>query len=229
MVAEFRILIIEDDLVLRTALSQFLGVHYKVDTACSLGAAREAIQNETFGVILLDKTLPDGFGPSILPIIAARSSETAVIIITGDDDLLAVSRAIAEGADDYVIKTETMIRDLLVRIPIAIRHARARAFIDRSRRLSFYRMPMTEADIAPSAHQSMIVQFERDYFTNALRAVRGNTFKLAAKLAISRSTLFRKFGELEISVRHVNGSLDGFADHPTLTNATTHQSCLGLT
>jgi signal transduction histidine kinase len=55
-------------------------------------------------VVLLDLGLPDLPGLAVLEQIVARSEETAVIVVTGVDDLTVAVDAIRRGAWDYVVK-----------------------------------------------------------------------------------------------------------------------------
>jgi len=55
-------------------------------------------------LVLLDLGLPDMPGLDVLEQIVARSEETAVIVVTGVDDLTVAVDAIRRGAWDYVVK-----------------------------------------------------------------------------------------------------------------------------
>jgi DNA-binding NtrC family response regulator len=119
----FRILLVEDMESFRGAVSQLLGVYNDVAEADSLASARSILQRETFDVVVLDKGLPDGDGTELLPEIKSAHPNTVVIVLTSDSDFSAVKHCISRGADDYVVKSENVIPDLLVRIPIAVSKA----------------------------------------------------------------------------------------------------------
>lgn len=62
-----RILIVEDDTVLRKHLARlFVREGYAVNTAATQAAAREQLADTAFDVLLLDVTLPDGDGLALL-------------------------------------------------------------------------------------------------------------------------------------------------------------------
>lgn len=107
----------------RGAVSQLLGVYNDVSEADSLRSARLLLQKQTFDVVILDKGLPDGDGIELLTEIKASHPNTVVIVLTSDSDFSAVKHCIARGADDYVVKSENVIPDLLVRVPIAVSKA----------------------------------------------------------------------------------------------------------
>ena len=62
-----KILVLEDDLIVRRNLEQLLRQQrYDVATADTLAAAREALARDTFDLIFLDLRLPDGEGTELL-------------------------------------------------------------------------------------------------------------------------------------------------------------------
>lgn len=120
MKSDFKILLVEDMASFRGAVVQMLGVYNDVDEAGTVAEARNKIQSGTYDVVLLDKGLPDGNGKSLISEIKATSPNTVVIVLTSDSDFTSVKHCIALGADDYVIKSENIIPDLLVRIPVVV-------------------------------------------------------------------------------------------------------------
>jgi DNA-binding NtrC family response regulator len=123
--ASFRILIVEDMESFRSAVSQLLGVYNDVSEADSLTSARALLQKHDFDVVILDKGLPDGDGTELLTEIKSSYPKIVVIVLTSDSDFSAVKHCIAKGADDYVIKSENVVPDLLIRIPVAVSKAAA--------------------------------------------------------------------------------------------------------
>ena len=58
-----KILVLEDDLIVRRNLEQLLRQQrYDVTTADSLAAARDALGRDTFDLLFMDLLLPDGEG-----------------------------------------------------------------------------------------------------------------------------------------------------------------------
>lgn len=100
-----RILLIEDDLPLASALAEFLGAKgFVCERAASLQAARALLPLAHWGAVLLDWQLPDGEGLALLPLLRARLPEAAVIVLTARDQITDRIQGLDAGADDYLVK-----------------------------------------------------------------------------------------------------------------------------
>lgn len=100
-----RILLIEDDRVIATALrEQAEGEGHCVDWAARLGDASDALATTRFDLILLDLMLPDGRGLPFLRGLRAKGSQTPVIIMTALDQVSDRIDGLNAGADDYLVK-----------------------------------------------------------------------------------------------------------------------------
>ena len=120
-----RILLVEDDRVLRSSLLEALSVEgYAMKTAVSLADARAQLQHapagEAIDLIVLDLGLPDGDGQSLLTDLR-RSSSVPVIVISARQAEGQKIQLLDQGADDYLVKPFG-IGELLARIRVALRH-----------------------------------------------------------------------------------------------------------
>ena len=118
-----KILVIEDDKMFRSQVAQLLGVYNDIHEASTLAEARAKLERNSYNVVLLDKTLPDGNGADLIEGIKHESPATVVIVLTGDSDMNAVPKCLAAGAQDYIRKSENVVSELLIRIPLAISRA----------------------------------------------------------------------------------------------------------
>jgi len=99
-----RILVVDDDRLLRTIMTERLERSgYDVTAAGSLGEARAAIDRFTPDVALLDVKLPDGEGPELLVELVA-DGETACIMMTAHATVESAVAAVRQGAWDYLEK-----------------------------------------------------------------------------------------------------------------------------
>ena len=100
-----KILLVEDEAALRTALAASLRQGgYVVEEAASFAQAHEKIELYKYDCVLLDLTLPDGSGLDLLRALKAEGSAAGVLIITARDALDDKITGLDLGADDYLIK-----------------------------------------------------------------------------------------------------------------------------
>jgi len=103
------ILIVDDDETLRYSLSQI--VRRKGHLPISAATCREALNHAAqtnIDLVFLDVRLPDGNGLDILPQLVCAALRPEVIIITGYGDPDGAELAIANGAWDYIEKTDSV-------------------------------------------------------------------------------------------------------------------------
>lgn len=100
-----KILVVDDELILRTALQGILSSQgFEVKTCESGKKALSLLQQEDFHLALVDVRLPDINGLDLLQEIKKISPETGVIIITAYAEVKSAVKAIKDGAFDYLSK-----------------------------------------------------------------------------------------------------------------------------
>lgn len=100
-----RILLVEDELQLAETLRAALErERFIVDHADRLATAREAVMLASFDLVLLDRTLPDGDGLSLVPLMRAGNPGLPIIILSALGDVSDRVVGLDKGADDYLIK-----------------------------------------------------------------------------------------------------------------------------
>ncbi|MCI0423728.1 MAG: response regulator, partial [Acidobacteria bacterium] len=101
------ILIVDDSLTVRMGLQEAFQSAGFLTTACaSTNAAREALSQEVFALIVLDVLLPDGDGIELLKEIKSTSttSNTPVLLLSTEAEVRDRVRGMKTGADEYVGK-----------------------------------------------------------------------------------------------------------------------------
>ncbi len=117
---EQKILIVDDDRQVTSFLERFFKRHgFHASTASTSGELFDAIQNETFDLIVLDLMLPDEDGFEAVKRIRNKL-ETPVIMLTARDDVFDRVVGLELGADDYVTKPYEP-RELLARVRSVMR------------------------------------------------------------------------------------------------------------
>lgn len=100
-----RVLLVEDEVefadTLRGALER---ERFIVDHVDRLAFAREAALSASYDLILLDRTLPDGDGLSLVPVLRTENPGLPIIILSARGKILDRVAGLDEGADDYLNK-----------------------------------------------------------------------------------------------------------------------------
>lgn len=116
-----RILLIEDEPEMaRLVAGNIAKSGFLVDRAGSCEEARETLAASRYGLVLLDRRLPDGDGLSLLAEVRSRQPGTPVILLTALDRLDDKVAGLDAGADDYLTKP-FFTDELMARIRAALR------------------------------------------------------------------------------------------------------------
>jgi DNA-binding response OmpR family regulator len=118
-----RVLIVEDDDGVASALVEVLGSHGHRVTRCCLGADALTAHRDA-DLVLLDLGLPDIEGLEVLRRLR-RVSAVPVLVLTARGDERSVVRGLRCGADDYVVKP-IRLGELLARMEVVTRRSAAR-------------------------------------------------------------------------------------------------------
>jgi PAS domain S-box-containing protein len=100
-----RILIVDDDQHARRLLARLLEASgYLCTIAASAEEARECLGKQAFSVVLCDVSMPRESGLDLAVSIFANYPETAVVMVSGEDDPKIAEKALSMGAYGYVLK-----------------------------------------------------------------------------------------------------------------------------
>ena len=100
-----KILIVEDDLVVRNLLqSIFLRHRLAVTCADNLAQASTNLAREPFDLMILDLRLPDGDGLRFLEQVSTMPERPLVVMVTGYGSIESAVACMRAGAFDYVLK-----------------------------------------------------------------------------------------------------------------------------
>jgi two-component system response regulator RegX3 len=117
----FRVLLVEDDRTLRTALTDALaGEGHAVVAAADGHEARALLRAQRFDLAVLDVMLPGPSGLELLRELRARDGDTPVLLLTARGEEGDKVLGLELGADDYVTKPFSL-RELLARVKAMLR------------------------------------------------------------------------------------------------------------
>lgn len=111
-----RILFLEDDTAIALNTQEFLESQgFDVCHVVTIAAARQALVDQEFDILLLDKTLPDGDSAVLCQEIRSRGSTQGVLFLTARNELADKLSGFDVGADDYIVKPFSL-KEVLARI-----------------------------------------------------------------------------------------------------------------
>ncbi|CAN7605819.1 response regulator [Neorhizobium sp. LjRoot104] len=100
-----RVLIVEDEAEFANALRVALErERFVVDQADRISMAQEAAMSGSYDLVLLDRTLPDGDGLSLLRVLRETQPGLPVIVLSARGEVADRITGLDNGADDYLIK-----------------------------------------------------------------------------------------------------------------------------
>ncbi len=100
-----RILVIEDDGILGSALQEFLSAQgYAVDWVNNGGQVFGAVSAQSYDLLVLDLNLPDMSGLDVLKRLRQQGQQEPALILTARDGVEDRVAGLDAGADDYVTK-----------------------------------------------------------------------------------------------------------------------------
>ena len=90
-----------------------------------LSEALAMLQSAPIDVILLDLTLPDSRGSETLHAVLEQTRHTAIVVMTGNDDEQNALAALAQGAQDYLVKGRANAEVIVRSVRYAFERSRA--------------------------------------------------------------------------------------------------------
>jgi two-component system C4-dicarboxylate transport response regulator DctD len=189
-----KVLIIEDDAVLRASIEQTLELA-DLEPIPTNGfiQARRSIRSNFRGVILSDIKMPDHDGFDVLDFAHARDPDLPVVLITGHSDVPTAMRAMKEGAYDYLEKPcdPNRLTEVLKR---ALEH-RGLVLENRAMREE---LSTQDSEDAGGSLAERLEAHEREIIMQALAAEEGRVAAAAARLGIPRNTLYDRMAKLRV-------------------------------
>jgi DNA-binding response OmpR family regulator len=204
-----RLLIVEDDLALRTGLvDAFRGEGYEVLDAADGASAGELLFSRHIDLVILDVMLPLKGGLEILREMRREGLETPVLLLTARGDVNDRVLGLELGADDYLTKPFNL-RELSARVKALLRRdAKSRPVKSAEAASECFRVGEAEVDLA------------------AFEIRRGEaTHPLSPKEAAMLSLLHRRQGE---AVRRTDFLRAVWGDTVVVTNRTIDTHVLNL-
>jgi DNA-binding response OmpR family regulator len=104
------VLIVEDERPAAELLRAVLSPHYSCAIAGSLTEALELARKRSFNLLLVNRELPDGSGPSLIALLRTTSPQTGAFVLCDRVDEEIMAEAIQAGALELLRKPVNLIR-----------------------------------------------------------------------------------------------------------------------
>ena len=103
---DLNVLVVEDEPTMRQMLNEMLYAvgATRVVEAEDAESGLEAFQQDSFQIVMLDLGLPDRDGHEVMKDIKTHNRQQHVVLVTADDSIDSIQRAITAGANGYVVK-----------------------------------------------------------------------------------------------------------------------------
>src|SRR5271166_5535044 len=109
--AVYSVLLIEDNeadaYLVCDSLANSEPGRFKITQSDRLSSGLACLSNESFDLVLLDLSLPDGDGFETFRRVRESSPSTPIMVLTGHDDLDLAIKTAREGGQDYLLKQFT--------------------------------------------------------------------------------------------------------------------------
>jgi two-component system C4-dicarboxylate transport response regulator DctD len=188
-----KVIIIEDDPVLRRSIEQTLELADLEPIATNgFTQARRSIRSNFQGVILSDIRMPDHDGFDVLRFALSKDADLPVVLLTGHSDVPTAMRAMKEGAYDYLEKPcdPDHLVDVLRR---ALEH---RALVLENRHM---REELGQGFAASDdTLATQLEMSERRIIARALSEEQGKVAAAAQRLGVPRNTLYDRMAKLNL-------------------------------
>jgi DNA-binding NtrC family response regulator len=100
-----KIIVLEDDLIVRKSLEQQLRYRrYDVASASTIAGAQELLGKDNFDLMIMDVKLPDGDGTELLKQVQSRPSKPLVVMISGFGTVDLAVECMSNGAFTFLTK-----------------------------------------------------------------------------------------------------------------------------
>lgn len=216
---ETRVLLVEDSESVRQMIGDYLRNNgMQVDNAWSIAAARRSLDLFKPDLVLLDLSLEDGEAFDLLTSIAR--SEIPCIVVSARESAIDRVLSLELGAQDYIVKP-VELRELLLRIRIALRSTSQRASLGTMQSLVFGDLEVDQVEREMMSDKKQRVPLTSSEFI-VLRLLIANSSKFVERTemasVIGRSRMTDQSRALDVLVSRLRSKIKQTGSTVTIKN-----------
>lgn len=197
-----RVLVVDDEIGIRELVREILeDSGYRVATATNAAEATRSLKADRPDVVLLDLSLPDTDGLSLIRSWSSSGRLPApVVVLSGYATIDNAVEATRMGASDFLEKP-IALQKLLAAVKRAMSAPTARASyaapaVPQWSPAAGDASPEWPASVLELPYREARLEFERAYFLNALARDGGRQTEVAQRTGLERTHLYRKIKTL---------------------------------
>jgi two-component system, OmpR family, phosphate regulon response regulator OmpR len=204
------LLVVDDDMRIRTLLTKFLGSHgFRVTAAASAEEARRQMASMSFDLLVVDVMMPGESGLEFTEALRQKSS-VPILMLTARSEVPHRIRGLEVGADDYLAKPFEP-RELLLRITgILKRNAQPERPPIESIRFGPFTFHVLRGELKRGAQVIRITDRERDIL-RIFAARPGDTIKRHEFLKVSNGGGERA---VDVQINRLRRKIEGDPSNP---------------
>lgn len=216
---ETRVLLVEDSESVRQMIGDYLRNNgMQVDNAWSIAAARRSLDLFKPDLVLLDLSLEDGEAFDLLTSISR--SEIPCIVVSARESAIDRVLSLELGAQDYIVKP-VELRELLLRIRIALRSTSQRASLGTMQSLVFGDLEVDQVEREMMSDKKQRVPLTSSEFI-VLRLLIANSSKFVERTemarVIGRSRMTDQSRALDVLVSRLRSKIKQTGSTVTIKN-----------
>jgi DNA-binding NtrC family response regulator len=203
------VLVVDDEIGVRELLREILeDSGHRVTTASTAGEASSSLKADRPDLVLLDLSLPDDDGLSLIRAWSSgRSLRTPVVVLSGYASIDNAVEATRLGASDFLEKPISLEKLLAAVKRATSQHAAVESLAAPSPASQW---PPAAGSLGPEWPQAVLglpyrearMEFDRAYFLHALARDAGRQTEVAARTGLERTHLYRKIKALGLRSAH---------------------------
>lgn len=99
-----KVLLVEDDRAIATALSEALQSSHNIDIAATGRSSLYRVDSSHYDIVMLDLTLPDMSGLEVCQLLRERGFREPILVLSAETNILTKIKLLDYGANDYLTK-----------------------------------------------------------------------------------------------------------------------------